>query len=289
MLKNFRSSHSWFSTILAILMTAFLTVLSAGILRIFLVENSINHFLFDGISSYMGAEWALEYALLKGSNHREGFNDAITSDDQESELLRLSDELTNRKVRISYTMDTFATAYSGSVEQGSFEIIPLFSDRGRLIQWAAKNPNKDSSNLLKTSDFLVTPSDGELVWNIIANDSNGATYGIVGTGSITQSFGDSTAAINHVGFEKFHDTDNIMAAQSRDISWFLWAYENAYLILYNTSPTPVHYTITSPVGFSLPMRKIIASSTVGKSKQNIEFHEDRSRLFDMLKYSLFNK
>lgn len=37
-------------------MTAFLTILSAGILRIFLVENSINHFLFDGISSYMGAE-----------------------------------------------------------------------------------------------------------------------------------------------------------------------------------------------------------------------------------------
>lgn len=80
-----------------------------------------------------------------------------------------------------------------------------------------------------------------------------------------------------------------MEAQSREISGFLSAYENAYLILYNTSATPVHYTITSPVGFSLPTRSIVASSSVGKSKQNIEFHEDRSRLFDMLKYSLFNK
>lgn len=286
---SIRSNTSWFSTILAILMTAFLTILSAGILRIFLVENSINHFLFDGVSSYMGAEWALEYALLKGTNHREGFNDAITSDDTESELLRLSDEFTNRKVRVSYTMDTFATTYSGVVNQGSFEIIPLFSDRGQLIQWSAKNPNKDSSNLIKTTNFLVTLQDGDLVWNIIANDNNGTTYGIVGTGSITQSFGDSTAAVNHIGFEKFHGTNNIMKAQSREISWFLWAYENAYLVLSNTSAAPVHYRITSPVGFSLPTRSIIASSSVGKSKQNIEFHEDRSRLFDILKYSLFNK
>ncbi|MDP2103524.1 MAG: hypothetical protein Q8K26_01220, partial [Candidatus Gracilibacteria bacterium] len=193
---SIRSNTSGFSTILAILMTAFLTILSAGILRIFLVESSINHFLFDGVASYMGAEGSLEYALLKGANHREGFSDAITPDDQESEILRLSDELTNRQVRVSYTMDTFATAYSGALEQGSFEIIPLFFDKGQLIQGSAKNPNKDTSDIIKTTNFLVTIPDGDLVWNIIANDSNGATYGIVGTGSVTGSFGDSTAAVN---------------------------------------------------------------------------------------------
>lgn len=47
---------SGFSTIIAILITAFLTILSAGILNLFVVENGINHFLSDGISAYMSAE-----------------------------------------------------------------------------------------------------------------------------------------------------------------------------------------------------------------------------------------
>lgn len=45
-----------FSTIIAILMTAFLTVLSASILNLFVVENKMNHFLSDGVSAYMSAE-----------------------------------------------------------------------------------------------------------------------------------------------------------------------------------------------------------------------------------------
>lgn len=50
------TSRSGFSTIIAMLLTAFLTVLSAGVLNIFVSENRINHFLFDGIATYIGAE-----------------------------------------------------------------------------------------------------------------------------------------------------------------------------------------------------------------------------------------
>ena len=49
-------NKSGFSTIIAILITAFLTVFSAGILNLFVVENRVNHFLSDGISAYMSAE-----------------------------------------------------------------------------------------------------------------------------------------------------------------------------------------------------------------------------------------
>ena len=49
-------NRSGFSTIIAILMTAFLTILSAGILNLFVVENGMNHFLGDGIAAYMTAE-----------------------------------------------------------------------------------------------------------------------------------------------------------------------------------------------------------------------------------------
>ncbi len=85
---NFTQNKSGFSTIIAILMTAFLTILSAGILNLFVVENGMNHFLSDGISAYMSAEGALEYTLLKSSNHREGFSDDITTSDKESSLLQ---------------------------------------------------------------------------------------------------------------------------------------------------------------------------------------------------------
>lgn len=49
-------NRAGFSTIIAMLLTAFLIVLSAGILNLFLTENRINHFFFDGIATYMGAE-----------------------------------------------------------------------------------------------------------------------------------------------------------------------------------------------------------------------------------------
>ncbi len=49
-------SNRGFSTIMAVLLTGFLIVLSAGILFLFLSENQINKALYDGISSYHAAE-----------------------------------------------------------------------------------------------------------------------------------------------------------------------------------------------------------------------------------------
>ncbi len=80
-----------------------------------------------------------------------------------------------------------------------------------------------------------------------------------------------------------------MTARMEDIQTFLTSYENNYLTLSNTSDDPIEYHITSTDIFSFPMRSISASSIVGKSKQNIDFSENRSRLFDILKYSVFNK
>lgn len=82
---------------------------------------------------------------------------------------------------------------------------------------------------------------------------------------------------------------NIMIANTKSIQNFLNTYDNNYLILSNISSTPIQYHITSSNGFALPVRSISTSSTVGKSKQNIDFNENRSRLFDILKYSIFNK
>lgn len=279
-------NKSGFSTIIAILMTAFLTVLSAGILNLFVVENGMNHFLGDGISAYMSAEWALEYTLLKSSNHREGFSDTISPGDLESHLLENNTSVT-KKITISSVLRASDTSYTGTIARGSFEIIPLFYDIGSLIQGSAKNPNKNTSNIIKTTAFIVT-QDGDINWNIIGNDTTGKTYGIAGIGSPTKSFGNDSGASIREGFEKRMDT-GIMTAGMQDITTFLSSYENNYLILSNISNSPVEYHISSPNGFTLPIRSISSSSIVGKSKQNIDFTENRSRLFDMLKYSVFSK
>jgi len=179
------------------------------------------------------------------------------------------------------------TSYTGTIAQGSFEIIPLFYDTGVRIQNSAKNPNKNTSDIVKTNTFVVT-QDGDVNWNIIGNDSSGKTYGIAGTGSLMRSFGNTSNANIQQGFEKRMDTD-IMTAGMKNITAFLNSYENNYLILSNTSANPTEYRISSPNGFALPLRSIATSSTVGRSKQNIDFTENRSRLFDMLKYSVFSK
>lgn len=83
---------------------------------------------------------------------------------------------------------------------------------------------------------------------------------------------------------------DLMTASTKTITDFLGSYDNNYLILSNVSNSSLIYHISSPDSiFTLPIRTITASSTVGKSKQNIEFNENRSKLFDILKYSVFSR
>ena len=279
---------SGFSTIIAILMTAFLTILSASIMNLFVVENGMNHFLSDGISAYMSAEWALEYSLLKSSNHREGFSDTITSSDLESSLLDNNTSLT-KKTSITSILRASDTSYTGTITPGGFEVIPLFYDKGKTLQSTANNnPNKNTSDIQKTPSFLMT-QDGNISWNIIGNDGSGTTFGISGTGWVSNTFGILWSPNTTQGFEKHMGSDDIMTASMTGITNFISTYYNNYLILSNISSNDITYHLSSTDTFSLPIRTLHASSTVGKSKQNIDFSENRSRLFDMLKYSVFSQ
>lgn len=51
-----KTNRRGFSTVIAILLTAFLVVLSAGVLFLFVAESRISRSLFDGFSAYAGAE-----------------------------------------------------------------------------------------------------------------------------------------------------------------------------------------------------------------------------------------
>lgn len=98
-----------FSTIIAIMMTAFLIILSAGLLNLYLLENKTSHFLSNGTAAYAAAEGSLEYGLLKIANHQSGFQDAIRTgfaSDQDAEAALLQDIGNAKKTRIGYEMET---------------------------------------------------------------------------------------------------------------------------------------------------------------------------------------
>ena len=66
---------------------------------------------------------------------------------------------------------------------------------------------------------------------------------------------------------------------------FLSSVSDPFLVLF--SDQPFDYTVSATNGFSLPKTSITASAEIGDFIQNINFSEDKSRLFDALKYSVF--
>ncbi|MDD2515885.1 MAG: hypothetical protein PHF46_03215 [Candidatus Gracilibacteria bacterium] len=285
-------NNKGFSSVIAIIMTAILLLITVGILDLYVSEGKINKIVFSSISSYAGAEGALEYALLKIKNHREGFEDKITKEDYDSKLLAENPGNINKSKDniISYEIESYAKDYSGSIASYQFEIIPLFFDEGKLIQKNSKNYSSSSIDITKTIDFKLTSPDS-LLWNIIGNNTiSGETVGISGTGK--------TINKDSIGFKKEFDTTSGVGeyrftfAESK-IGDFIDKYENNYLILYNPLSTTTKYNIISNEGFSLPGIKIIASGETGTGKlnfrQNIGFEKNKSDIFELLKYSIFNK
>lgn len=280
-----------FSTIIAILITAFLTVLSAGILYLAVTESFITHSFSRDVSTYAGAEAWLEYALLKQKNHREGFYDTGMIGEYESRLLAKDpNNFTPSDESLEYTMQTFATAYSGSINPGDFDIVPLFYDEWQPIAPVTKNPNPNTSQINKTASFSVQILSGSLAWNILWNDINGTTFGLVG--STSEGFGNGSGSTQTFGIEKSlgngGDPTKFTMANVL-IGTFLNQMQNNYLILSNPTDSPVNYQITSSNGFSLPKTTIIASSQVANVRKNLQITQNRSSTMSILKYSLFNK
>lgn len=194
---SFRS-QSGFSTILAILLTGFLIVLSAGVLFLFLSESKINRTLFTSTAAYHAAEGSMEYALLKIKNHREGFSDSIDFGTDDAKILKASFRAPEMRYSLR-TNKTGSTVHNASIEAKGFEIIPLFYEEGSTLNGNFKDPRTPSSgafNAYRQSENIQlslteVPLDS-VVWNVIANDDAGNTYGLAGAFSGSNTLLDST-------------------------------------------------------------------------------------------------
>ncbi|EKD66262.1 MAG: hypothetical protein ACD_49C00056G0017 [uncultured bacterium (gcode 4)] len=282
-------NKKWFSTIIAMLLTAFLIILSAWILFLVLQESKITRTVLNTVSTYAGAEWSLEYALLKIKNHEDWFSDSVNNDDFDSNFLANNTVAAKNQI-IWYDIYNSSSTYTWYIKSSWFEIIPLFYDKWSLIQTNSKNPNPNTSDISKTLNFKFN-SDTWITWNIIWNNASWDTFWIVGSGS---SFGTGYTVSSSIWlFKKTYEntsTDAIdFKLENIDIWTFLATYSNNYLIIYNHNLSDVSYTMESSNWFSLPNLEIISYSNIWDFKQNIKFTENKSKYFDILKYSLFNK
>lgn len=283
-----RTNRRGFSSVIAILLTAFLVVLSAGVLFLFVAESRISRSLFDGFSAYAGAEGAMEYALLKVKNHREGFEDVMKRSSDDGKVFVSADR---RAAELGYSLSAFSKSYSGTLAPGEMEMIPLFFDKGRILSTvdgaAFKDPREGSSNVEKTSDFVLTSPRG-LAWNLMGSDSSGKTFGIVGTGGVIDVVGNGISATVTAGSMRSVDANDDTTDQSVGIDHFLRTYDDIYLAVTNPNTEAIEYRVDSSNGFAKPAVSVSAVGKAGKSISNLEFKENRSRHFDALRYSLFN-
>ncbi|MDD2565295.1 MAG: hypothetical protein PHZ26_00955 [Candidatus Gracilibacteria bacterium] len=286
-----------FSVIIALLITAFLIILSSGILTIVVQETKNTRLVFNAISTYAGAEGTTEYALLKIKNHGEGFQDNIIENSNDNDINLFAKNINNitlKDQKISYSIENYSKNYIGHINKGDFEIIPLFYDEGQKISPNSKNPNVLTSNFIKANSFKLSGS-GNYLWNIIGNNLSGVTFGITGSGTISKTIGTGYTGLNELmGIQKeiLDDSDVLgdvkkIKLSTKSIGDFLDENENNYLIIYSNSD--LDYSLESEEGFSLPKLKVTASSRINDFKQNLEFSEDKNKYFDALKYSLFSK
>jgi hypothetical protein len=302
-----------FSTVLALLLTGFLVTLAAGVLFLFLSENKINQSLFNGTSSFHAAEGAMEYALLKLKHHREWFQDTLEASSFDGETLRTG---AWREAKMSYEIQAQTTTYTGTIAPNTFEILPLFVEKGEALHsnsdgsfWNAPNgpdtlsPPRAFYDKQETGEASLTILEGErMVWNIIGNDTSGDTFGI--SGILCKTFAGppcipgtdpwvaspvspTLTSANRWNFRKYQN--GILSQETKTVGDFLSTYVENYLVLYNPTNQAVRYTLASPPDrpFALPNVRVVASGLVGNSRISLSLSENKSKLFEVLKYSLF--
>lgn len=256
------TEKSGYSIIAAVLMIGFLLVLTTSTLNLVLQEMRDGKGRQNYLKAFYGAEWALEYGLLQIKHKGFGYDD--NDSDDISEILWD----TRQDPSVSYTFESAVSTYSGILNPGDTEIIPLF--------WI------DSTSEIKSiKNINLQQESGSFVWNIIGQDSGHSwVWAFDSNTSLTAKWVQEAAwTLDQKEFTKTTET----------IQEFLKNNTGSYLMVYNPYDTDTAFTLSSSEEFTKPVADIISSAQVWKYKQNLKTSVDNTEFLGILKYSIYSK
>jgi hypothetical protein len=305
------TSRKWFSIIIALGSIGVLMIIVVGMVQVFLTEMKLSRYQYDSIISTEQAEWAFEYAMLKVANHRDGFQDSLTDSDPDQTLFHGSTPRTEKNT-IHYTIEAQSKHYEKTLTPDEYLIFPLFVWVGKTPALSSHSENPESHTETKNTQWLkvaVTSWDASgLSWSIVGM-SGGTNVSLVGSGIIDDTKqgtmrlmaeecfdneGNKIAdCTNSVVFERlpyFYDKRGTV----KDFFTKGWDFSDTtlsepYFLVYNSSSAPLSIDITSDTPFALPNLIVTTEAQKWKSVQRVRFESDKSRYYDALKYSVYDK
>jgi len=260
-----KSNNSWYSVILAILMVWFMLVLSSWIFLLIMQESKDTKAMEYYLKAFAWAEWSLELAMLKAKKYNYSYDEKLQNNSSLSKVLYGSWEYKKTKdVTISYDLSSISNEIKDkNLKSAEFDIIPLFH-------------YDINGNYKKVTNITISWLNADIVWNIIWerewiswiwNFSNTSNWNLKTISSWVVSF------------------------SSKSIWDFLQTSEKNYLILHNTSPNNITYTLNSLVEWEFltkEITQIIWSWEVWGYKQNLRVNINNSKYLNLLKYSIFS-
>ncbi len=239
-------------------MIGFLLVLTTGSLNLVMQEMQDGRGRQNQIKAHAAAEGAMELALLQIKEQGYGFWDDV----QDSDILWD----TKKDAKISYTYDGRVQSYSGSLDPGGVDIIPLF--------WIE---NTGTQHPIDDITFDIT-SSSTLYWNIITENG-----GVSGSGSFDEG---DTKDVKTLSWDAFSLTP-------KTISQILRIWDTNYLMVVNPWEDTESYLLkTTPWNynfFTTPRETIESSATVWKYTQNIDTSLDNTEFLWILQYSIYSQ
>lgn len=290
-------------------------IIVIGMVEVFLSEMRLSRYQYDYILASEQVEWAFEYAMLKVTNHRDGFQDELTEADLDQILFSGSTDRTVNNT-VSYKIQAQTNSYTKNILPWDYLIFPLFAGTDEYIVAGkpSRNPSFSSGSIVAENFRMSLSTTPENVyWSIIAMSWSQNTS-LSGTGEIN---GAEIGTSRMVGIECFNNLWNpvalvnnqcppgIIASGGEELQYFYDTNSNVedflksypshqvkdpYFFVFNKWGAAVDMNFQSNAShpFALPDLTVIVEAKKWKAVQTIRFHSDKSKYYDGLKYSLYD-
>jgi len=261
------NNNKWYSIIVVVITSTFLLVLSTSVLSLITKQYSIMWASSTESRTYIASEWALEYALLKLRNHREWFQDKITKQDDNKDILN--------KTTINYNITSNSLSSTWNVEKWDYKVIPLFIDDWEKISTNEKDFDLDLSKI-KDITSLTFKTNKKTSWNLV-----GSEWSIAWLLSAWTELNNSSTWVS----KEYDMTTKKFIISNVSISNFLNNNKRVYLIFFNVDNTDLTYNLDTDSPHAISTTKIITSAKSWKYRQNLSFEIDNDSSLDYLALS----